>query len=421
MDKLHFIKRRKKFWEGMQDNSFAIFYSGVAPHKTLDEFYIYTPNRNFFYLTGLEKENFYLLIVKSANKYQEYLFIEEPSDFATKWLGARMTKEEASKISGFDIKDIHYENNLKPIISHRIMLDSRKSAVDQTPDLLYLDLFRHKPMTKPQTVLHFQDIIDVFPELSLKDAGKIISELRRVKSKDEVDEIRKAIYYTKEGIEAVMKYAKSGVSENQIEATYEYYIKLAGSKGISFDTIAAGGKNATVLHYHDNNATIEDGSLVLLDLGSLSNVYASDISRTFPLNGKFSERQKEFYQLVLDVNKNTMARVKPGIMFKELNDFAKEELAKGMIKLGKIKEKSEIDKYYYHTVGHYLGLDVHDVGTYAKPLESGCVITIEPGIYVGDEGIGIRIEDNVLVTAKGYENLSESIIKEIKDIEDFMK
>ncbi len=421
MDKQYFIERRKKFWEGMQDNSFALFYSGVAPHKTLDEFYVYTPNRNFYYLSGLKRENFNLLIVKSANQYQEYLFIEEPSEFATKWLGERMTKEEAGEISGFEVKNIYYENELKPIINHRIMFDARKSDVSQTPEVMYLDLFRHKPMVKPQSVIHFQDLIDVFPELNIKDSGKIINEMRRVKTPAEVSEIRQAIYYTKEGIEAVLKYSKPGVRENQIEATYEYYIKLAGSKGISFNTIVAGGKNATVLHYSDNNSEIEDGNLVLIDLGSLSNVYASDISRTFPLNGKFSDRQKQFYELVLDVNKRTIERVKPGIMFGELNKFAKEELAKGMIKLGKIKEMEEIDKYYYHTVGHYLGLDVHDVGTYAKPLEPGCVITVEPGIYVSDEGIGIRIEDNVLVTKNGHENLSESIIKEVKDIEDFMK
>ncbi len=421
MDKKYFIERRKKFWEKMQENSFLILYSGAAPHKTLDQFYEYTPDRNFYYLTGLKRERFYLIIVKSNNVYQEYLLIEEPSDFATKWLGERMTKAEAAMISGFNEKDILFSTDFKAVVNHKIMFDSRKSDVSKTPENLYLDLFRHTPMVKPKSVETFHEILEVFPELAIKDASKIINEMRRVKNTYEINEIKKAISYTKSGIEAVMKYAKPGVNENSLEATYQYYIRLAGSTGISFDSIVAGGKNATVLHYSDNNQNVNDGELVLLDLGAFSDVYSSDISRTFPVNGKFSERQKQFYQLVLDVNKKTIQMVKPGIMFSDLNKFAKEELAKGMIKLGKIKEISEIDKYYYHTVGHYLGLDTHDVGTYSKPLEPGVIITVEPGIYVGDEGIGIRVEDNVLVTEKGYEVLSKDIIKEIYDIEEFMK
>ncbi len=211
------------------------------------------------------------------------------------------------------------------------------------------------------------------------------------------------------------------MNERELESLFEYTIKNVGSKGTSFGTISASGKHATVLHYEDNNGVIEDGTLILNDLGALSNEYAADITRTYPANGVFTDRQKQFYELVLHVNKTIITMVKPGVTFAELNAKANDLLAKGMMDLGKIKESSELKKYYYHSIGHYLGLDVHDVGINSKPLEPGVIITVEPGIYVEEEAIGIRIEDNVLVTKDGYCNLSEAIIKEVADIEHFMK
>jgi len=276
-------------------------------------------------------------------------------------------------------------------------------------------------MEQPASLVVFKKVIDTYPELKIKDATTILDDLRRIKTEVEAEEIRKAIGYTNSGIQAMMKAVHPGMNERELESLFEFSVKNSGSKGISFNTIAASGKNATVLHYEDNNCLIQAGNLVLTDLGALSNEYAADITRTYPANGKFSERQKQFYQLVLNVNETIITSIKPGVMLSELNALATDMLAEGMIKLGKIKEKSEISKYYYHGIGHFLGLDVHDVGTYTKPLEPGVVITVEPGIYVSEEGIGIRIEDNVLVTETGRENLSKQIIKEIDEIEAFMK
>ncbi|MFA6647756.1 MAG: M24 family metallopeptidase, partial [Candidatus Izemoplasmatales bacterium] len=330
-------------------------------------------------------------------------------------------KQEVSEISGIDINNILYVQEFRNFIASRVLTDSRASLLSKVPENLYLDMFRYRKMKKPVSFNFFSEIIDNYTELYIKDLGGLISDMRRIKTKAEVLEIQKAIDYTQKGIEAIWKNAKPGINEAQLEALFEYTIKVEGSKGVSFDTIVASGKNGTVLHYVENDQKIEDNSLVLLDLGALSNLYAGDISRTFPVNGKFTERQSEFYQMVLDVNKKTIEMIKPGVYVKELNDFARDMLAEGMIRLGKIKEKSEISKYYYHNVSHYLGLDVHDVGTYSQPLSPGAVITVEPGIYIEEEAIGIRIEDDVLVTSKGHENLSKNIIKEIKDIEDFMK
>lgn len=420
MTNIDFIKRRANFSKEMKEESLALLYSGKAPFKSKDQIYPFTVNRNFFYLTGLRRENFTLLLLKDKERHFEFLFIEEPSDYATKWLGSRMTKEEASAVSGIANENIYYLADFESFVANRVLMDSRY-AITKLPKHLYIDLFRQYLMEQPSSLTIFKKIIDAYPELKIKDATPILDEQRKIKSAGEIEEIRQAISYTNKGIQSLLKNVRPGMNERELESLFEYTIKNSGSKGLSFNTISASGKNATVLHYEDNNCVIQEGNLVLNDLGALSNEYAADITRTYPANGKFTERQKQFYQLVLDVNKAIIAAIKPGVMLSELNAKASDMLAEGMIKLGKIKEKSEITKYYYHGIGHFLGLDVHDVGTYTKPLEEGVVLTVEPGIYVGEEGIGIRIEDNVLVTKSGSDNLSKEIIKEIDEIEKFMK
>ncbi|XMB72691.1 aminopeptidase P family protein [Mycoplasmatota bacterium WC30] len=420
MKNTDFVKRRDAFCKDIKTESFALLAAGEAPYKGKDQLYPFFVNRNFFYLTGLEREKFILLLLKNGNTHFEYLFIEESSDFATKWIGSKMSKEEASEISGIELNNILYLSDFDSFIANRVLLDSRQT-LSTVPKRMYLDLFREYLMVKPNSLNIFKKIIDTYPELKIKDLTTVLDEMRRVKSDAEVKEIQIAIDYTNEGIKSMMKKVQPNMNERELDALFTYSIKLAGSSGNSFNTITASGKNATVLHYEENDSIMEDNSLVLNDLGALSNQYAADITRTFPVNGKFTKRQAEIYELVLSVNKKIISLVKPGICLSELNKISYNLLAEGMIKLGKITEKSELTKYYYHNIGHYLGLDVHDVGSYTKELEPGVVITVEPGIYVEEEGIGIRIEDDILVTKDGYVNLSKKIIKEIVDIEEFMK
>ena len=420
MKNTEFISRRKAFADEMFEDSFALFFSGAEKHKTRDQFFPFQVSKNFYYLTGLERQNFKLLILNTQEEFYDFLFIEEPSDYATKWLGARMTKEEASEISGINIERIFYLNQVDSFLSSRILLDSR-ITIASVPDILYLDLYHEYKMQKANAQVVFSKVIELYPQLQIMDSDPIIDELRRVKSEVEVDEVRKAINYTKKGIEAIMEASAPNKNERELESLFEYTIKNVGSEGTSFDTICASGKNATVLHYVDNNSNIEDNTLILNDLGALSHQYAADITRTFPANGKFTERQLEVYNVVLSVNKAIIEMVKPGLYLSDLNNKANDLLAEGLIQLGKIKEKSELGKYYYHSIGHLLGLDVHDVGTSKKQLVPGVIITVEPGLYLGDEGIGIRIEDDILVTKDGHENLSKDIIKEAKAIEEFMK
>ncbi|MBN2503783.1 MAG: aminopeptidase P family protein [Bacilli bacterium] len=416
MDKTLFFDRRRKLVNEMKEQSFALFFSGQAPHKTADQRYHYEPNRNFYYLTGLTRENMILLLIKGNHKYFEYLFVEEPSDYATKWLGSRMTKEEAAALSGIEAENILYAQEFEAFVSTRVLSDSRKALV-QMPKSLYLDLYRDQPLSRPISLEQVSKLLENYPEIRVEGVNGLIDSMRMVKSDLEIEAIERAIEHTRKGIEAIMRSARANVSERSLDALFDYTIRLDGSEGVAFDSIVAGGKRATILHYEANNQMVEDKEMILLDLGAKSGLYAADISRTFPANGKFTSRQKALYELVLSVNKAIIEMVKPGLLVSDLNQLAKQLLGEGMIKLGLIKDLSETDNYYYHNVSHYLGLDVHDVGTYQVPLKPGVVLTVEPGIYVESEGIGIRIEDDVLVTESGSRNLSSSIVKEIVDIE----
>lgn len=413
-----YVNNRKKLLEKMADRSVLLLNSGNAPHKTTDQFYHYTPNRNFFFLTGLEEENVILMMVKGKKQFYTFLFIEETTEFMRKWYGEKVSKEEASKISGIDISKVYYLKQMD-MMFRSLMTYDRGLAIEQ-PKSLYLDMYRVKPLVEPVSLAQFKDIINVYKELRIKNVNEHLSYLRMFKSKEEVASLSTAIKMTDEGLKRVMKELKVRKNEHEIQADFLHEITLKGSEGYSFNPIFASGENATVLHYEDNNSELKDGNLLLCDIGALHKNYGADITRTFPINGKFTERQKELYEIVLDVNKKAIKYVKPGITWKELNTYAKGVLAKQAIKIGLIKEEAEIDKYYYHSIGHFLGLDVHDVGQYDKELLEGMVLTIEPGIYIKEEGIGIRIEDNVLVTKEGSKNLSKSIIKEVKDIEEYM-
>ena len=248
----------------------------------------------------------------------------------------------------------------------------------------------------------------------------ILAELRTIKDQDEVLMIQKASDITKKALEFMQKHLKPGIKEFEAEASYNYVLNMHRTTP-SFDTIAAGGKNATVLHYVNNSDEIKDGDLVLFDLGVKYEQYASDVSRTYPVNGKFTKRQKEVYEVVLEANEKTIEWLKAGKTLKEFNDFGKQILIDGAKRLGLIEKDEDINKYYYHSLGHYLGLDVHDVGNYAKPIPEGAIITVEPGLYIAEEGIGIRIEDDILVTKDGAINLTKDILKSVSDIEQQMK
>ena len=406
-----FKNNRNKLAEKLEDNSILVMFAGEAKYKSADERYDFTPNRNFYYLTGIDEEKDILVIKKENGEVSETLFIREIDEIMAKWVGATFTKEEASEKSG--IENVMYLDSF--LVSLNSLLCSEEI------ENIYLDLERRDfDEAEREGGIFAKKIAKRYPQVVIKNAYNIISELRLRKSKEEIDEMRKAAEITKDGVELLMNSSKPGMMEYQLEAYFDFYLKQNGVKDFAFKTIAASGKNASILHYNENDSEMKDGDLILFDLGAQWNYYNADVSRTFPVNGKFTDRQKELYQAVLDVNIAMINMMKPGVSMREVNDAANDMIAEKCLALGLTEKKEDFRKYYFHSIGHSLGLDTHDVGKRFGVLEEGMVWTIEPGLYIPEENIGIRIEDDVLITADGHEVLTKDIIKSIDDIEKFM-
>lgn len=409
----YFQDRRKRLMEQVPNASVAIFYSGNAIMKSEDASYPFEVNRNFYYLTGLDAEGMILMMTKIQDRVLEKIFILPYDEQLARWVGGRKKEEEVQETSGiqfvFDVADFD---------THFSSLYNQARAFNELN--LYLDLWHYDMhQAASPASLFAQKVQHTYPAITVKDIYPMITQMRLIKDDYEISCMSHAISLTKAGIEAMMKTIRPNQNEMMMEGIFNFTLMRNVCHEHAFDTIAASGKRATVLHYHENNQTMLDGELFLCDLGAAHLHHCADISRTFPVNGKFSERQKEIYNVVLNVQKLVEQNAKPGITLRELNqmviDYYKEELPK----IGLMEDVSE---YYFHSIGHHLGLDTHDVGSsLGSCLKKGMVITNEPGLYIEKEGIGIRIEDDLLITDDGCINLSKDIIKEIDEIEAFMK
>ncbi len=409
MNQSFYINNRAKFAQTMEENSVMLLLSGHTFRKTGDQDYPFSVDRSFLYMTGIDQADVKLLLCKTAEGVKEYLFLEENDPVRCKWIGMKLTKEEATALSG--VESVSYLSEFDAIF---------QGLFENGASVLYLDFNGFAP--KYPTVLGTfkKRFEEEHPDVAVKDANRDLIFLRMYKTAEEVEEIKKSIATTKGALESVMKSMRPGLYEYQIESYFDFYIKYNGQKTTSFDTICATGKNATVLHYTNNNSVIADGDLVQFDLGCETNHYISDISRAYPANGKFTARQKAVYEEVLNCNKRCAEFLKPGVTFKEYNEFANSILIEGMKKLGLIEKDEDFRKYYWHSVGHSIGLDTHDPSLREEIFKPGMIVSDEPGIYIEEEGIGIRIEDDILITETGSENLSKEIIKEVADIEAFM-
>ncbi|WP_352417700.1 aminopeptidase P family protein [Clostridium tertium] len=407
MNKEFYKNNRSKVLESIDDNSLLILFAGKAPKKTADEKYPFTPNRNFYYLTGIDEENHILVLSKINGKTNEYLFIKEVDPIAEKWEGKTIRKEEVSQICM--IEDVKYLGEFNNFIE-KVVLNKEEINI-------YLDLEAGNTSYK-----YINEIKHKYYNINIKNAFKLIGNLRLIKTDEEVSRIRKAIDITIEGVKELMRNSKSGIKEYELEAYFDFICKKNGVKDFAFKTIAAAGKNATVLHYVTNDSELKDGDLILFDLGAQYKYYNGDISRTFPINGKFTERQKEVYNAVLRVNEKVIKEMKPGVKFVDLNKKAKDWISEECISLGLMTEKDDVSKFYYHSIGHSLGMDTHDIELENRDVtfETGMIYTVEPGIYIENEGIGIRIEDDVLITEDGNEVLTKEMIKTVEEIEAFM-
>lgn len=405
---------RNNLLDKIKDNSMVILFAGKAIQKTGDQNYPFTPNRNFYYLTGIKEEEHILVMSKINGVKSSKLYIKDINLELEKWNGKTIRKEEAIEVSAVD--EVKFKSQFDADIHGMITM---KEEINLYLDLERLGLNGNKKISHKFA----NEIVIKYPQVRVNNIYSKIGELRLRKSDEEVEKIKKAIEITKSGIERLMTEARIGMKEYELEAYFDFNCKLKGATDLAFTTIAAAGKNATTLHYIDNNAELKDNDLILFDLGAEYNCYNADISRTFPVNGKFTVRQKEVYNSVLKVNEEIIKSIKPGMRYKDINEKATDLIADECIKLGLIEDKKDVKKYYYHSIGHSLGMDTHDIETPHRDItfEPGVVFTVEPGIYIKEEGIGIRIEDDILVTEDGAINLSSDIIKTVDEIEAFMK
>ena len=401
MDSKLLIDRRKKIIKQLNEKELVIvFAASVAKYPRN-----FLQDNNFKYLTGLNIPDAIFVISKQKKSVIE-LFIERGIPEMEVWEGKKMTKEEASAASG--IEKISFLDEFERKIGFHIAPSIKVYA-----NLGYNNI--DKPLNKSQNFINKAK--QHFPHIITMDMTKLMTTLRSVKTKWEIEQMQKAIDVTGEGINNIIKKSKIGMMEYELDAILKYEINRSGLKHIGFRSIIAAGGNAATLHYEQNNSKIGKDEMVLLDVGAACNGYSADISRTFPVSGKFTKRQKEVYSEVLKINKKIIKMVKPGIGMKELNEKTVELIQKALIKLKLIKNKNDYRKYYMHSVGHHLGMDTHDLGARDSVLKIGNVITIEPGIYIPEEKIGVRIEDDILVTKAGYKNLSKNIPKEISELE----
>ncbi len=398
--------------------------------RSNDTEYPYRQSSDFYYLSGFKEDNAALVFVKKPAETKTLLFVQPKNAQMELWTGVRMGVEAASK--HFDVDEVHsiddYENVMKELLKGH--------------ERLYLELFEEDSLyvrTKALCKALMHDRSCKQSPRTFIDITQIIRTLRLIKEKCEIALIKKALEITEEAHHRAMRMARPGMLEYEIQAEFEYLFKKSGAYSDAYTTIVAGGNNANTLHYITNQDRLKAKELVLIDAGSEYDMYASDITRTFPVDGTFTKAQRELYEMVLDVQLRVIGAIKPGVTKTQLQEKSELWLTEGMVTLGilkgkpkKLVEAKAHRKYFPHGIGHWMGLDVHDPCPYVDErgndttFKPGMVLTIEPGIYIGNDdksvakkyrGIGIRIEDNILVTRNGCENLSKGIAKTVEAIE----
>jgi len=412
MTERFFIDNRRKLAARLEEGSAAVLFAGKAPLKRGDEYYPFSPDRNFYYVTGVERENCVFLMAKVAGGLQETLFIPRDNGILAKWVGANMTVEEAEEISGM--------TDIRPIDAFAD--DFAQMVFRNNITKIYLDL-EHREWDDVLTpALRFaKELREKYPAMAVGDLYPIFGDLRLIKEPYELEKMRKAMDITRIGVEAMMANARPGMMEYEIEAHFDFTLMQHGAREKAFQTIAAAGERGTILHYTKNNGKTKDGDLLLVDCGAQVDWYNGDISRTFPVNGKFTERQKLVYNIVLEGQQKVIDAIRPGQPFSRLNEILKEHYLEALKEIGLVKTMADVAKYYYHGVSHYLGAETHDIGRYTeRVLQPGMVLTVEPGLYIEEWGIGIRIEDDALVTEDGCEIMTKDMIKTVEEIEAFM-
>ena len=414
-----FIENRKKLKNKLAKNTLAIFNSNDIMPTNADGTMPFRQNNDLFWLSGVDQEESVLVVYPDNNDEKEVLFLKETNEHIAIWEGAKLSKEEALHVSG--ISTVYWlsemEDKLNELISNcdgvylNKNIHSRSASDVETRDDRFRKAFSEK---------YNKEVLEVAP---------IMHELRSIKSDIEISLLQNACNITEKGVRRILPFIKPGVMEYEIEAELMNEFLRNRSNGFAYQPIIGSGRDSCVLHYIDNNKECKDGDILLMDFGAEYANYASDLTRTVPVNGRFSSRQKDVYNSVLYVMKEATKMLRPGTMFKEYNSEIGRIMESELIKLG-LLDKHDIQKqdpkkplyrkYFMHGTSHYLGLDVHDVGNFDWPMKEGMVFTCEPGIYILEEELGIRLENDILVAADGPKDLMKNIPIEVEEIENLM-
>ncbi len=365
-------------------------------------------NNNFYYLTGLEEPNSWLVMFKpEAGPGKAVLYLPERNPMSESWTGPRLGPgEEAVRRTG--IKEVRPVTEFEEEVVTRL----RSGWALQEYRWLYLQMGEETAQTQEFVELALESM------RTISDVGALLAELRVVKDSVELARLRRAIDITAEAQREAMKAIRPGMYEYQLEAVVEYVFHSLGAERVGYPSIVGSGPNSVILHHDKNRRRMEEGDLVVVDVGAEYGYYTADVTRTFPVSGKFTERQRAIYELVLATQKTVIDSIRPGIRVAQLEQIARRHMREHSDALC---GDATCDRYFRHGLGHWIGMDVHDVGGYGRPLEPGMVLTIEPGIYLADESLGVRIEDDVLVTEDGHEVLSAHAPKGVEEIEALMK
>jgi Xaa-Pro aminopeptidase len=418
-----FIKNREKFISKMEPNSIAIFTSNDVMPNNADDVMGFAQNNDLFYLSGIDQEESILVLYPEAAlpSNREILFVKETNEQIKIWEGDKLTQEQSFEVSG--VKNVKWLQDFELTIQYMAF----------EADTFYLGHNEHKKTLTAEMNTQQDRMISWckkrYPLHDYKRAAKITREIRQVKSEEEIGLMQKAADISVGSFKRVLKTVKPGILEYELEAELTYELLKNGAKRHAFMPIVASGKNACALHYNTNDAICEDGDMVLMDFGVCYANYNSDTTRCFPVNGKFSNRQKEVYNAVLHCLKEGSKLLKPGVLSavyeKEMAVLVETQLIKlGLLNAEEVKDqdpdKPLYKKYFMHGTAHHIGLDVHDVGLYTSVFEAGMVLTCEPGIYIPEEGIGCRLENDILLTQTGNINLTAAMPIEIEEIEALM-
>lgn len=416
-------QNRQRFMKKMKPNSIAIFQATEVLPTNGDAVYTNRPNSDILWLSGIEQEKSMLILYPDNpdQSAREVLVLLKPNEHLEKWEGHKLRKEEATAISG--ISNIQWHD----------AADAMMQVMMHNAEFVYLNTNENDRLdgSLPRTDLLFvQEWMKRFPLHRYERAALLVKELRAIKTKEEAAITQKAVDITELAFRRVMNFVRPGVWEHEIEAEITHEFLRNRAPRHAYDPIIASGDRARVLHYIDNNQECKDGELILMDFGASYGNYSADLTRTIPVNGKFTKRQREVYNAVLNAHKYARSILKPGITFPDYVSKTNAEMEKQILKLGLIS-KADIKnqdpanpayrKYFYHGISHHLGIDVHDVGTRTSALKEGMLFTIEPGIYIEEEQMGIRLENNFWLTKTGNVDLFKNIPIEADDIEACMK